>query len=273
MPDRPEGPRAAETLRAIQTDRAIAEGRKHYALTVGELFPDGDLAAQWVFSLTALVEDVQALMDPLRRAREAGDLRGMLFFYRQLVTRLYEARRLAATARTEPEIASFVGDLLRRPPGGVDLEQAYLPDLESNASRVDTLYAELRHRTVHYMEPGGRELADSLWRHSGYPAQLEIGEDERRRPTLWFKWVHAVTAADVFGDATAPDMLKTMRERDDLLSGIATSWTSVAAVAVPLHLRRLGIDAERVGVKNGAPNRSQTSSAGREHDGAPGAVG
>ena len=110
------------------------------------------------------------LVKPLRQAREDEDLRASLFFYRQLVTRLYEARRLATTARTVPEIASFVGDLLRRPPGGIDLEEVYRRDPETNSSKVERLYAELRHRTVHYLEPASDELADVLWKHSGYPA-------------------------------------------------------------------------------------------------------
>jgi hypothetical protein len=55
-------------------DRAIVEGRKRYALTIGELFPDGDVAAKWVFSLTALVEDISVLVRSLRQAREEDDL-------------------------------------------------------------------------------------------------------------------------------------------------------------------------------------------------------
>src|SRR4051812_2745037 len=88
----PTGPRG--DLRQIMADRAIAEGRKRYPLTIGELFPDGDAAAQWVFSLTVLAEDISVLMRPLRQAREDDDIRASLFFYRQLITRLYEARRL-----------------------------------------------------------------------------------------------------------------------------------------------------------------------------------
>lgn len=142
-------------------DRAIAEGRKHYALTIGELFPDGDAAAQWVFSLTALVEDITVLVKSLRIARDEEDLRASLFFYRQLVTRLYEARRIATTARRVPEIACFVGELLRRPPGGIDLEAAYRHDPATKSSSVERLYAELRNRTVHYLEPSGDESPTS----------------------------------------------------------------------------------------------------------------
>jgi hypothetical protein len=228
-------------------DRAIAEGRKRHALTIGELFPDGDAAAQWVFSLTALVEDISVLAKPLRRAQQEEDLRASLFFYRQLVTRLYEARRIATTARRVPEIAAFVGDLLRRPPGGFDLEQVYRRDPETKPSRVEQLYAELRHRTVHFFEPASEELADVLWNHSGYPAQIEFARDERGQKTLWFQWVQAVTAADVYGDVRDADFVKSMNERSQLVAAIVTSWTMVAGVAVALHVRRLGIDSSRLG--------------------------
>jgi hypothetical protein len=234
-------------LRRSMADRAIAEGRKHHALTIGELFPDGDAAAQWVYSLTALAEDIGVLMKPLRKAREDDDLRASLFFYRHLVTRLYEARRVVTTARTVPEIASFVGDLLRRPPGGVDLEEVYHRDRETKSSKVERLFAELRHRTVHYLEPGSDELADVLWKHSGYPDQIELGKDDRGKPTVWFQWVHAVTAADVQGDVGDADFLKSMDERSELVAAIATSWSMVASVAIALHVRRLGIDSSRLG--------------------------
>jgi hypothetical protein len=234
-------------LRRSMADRAIAEGRRRHALTIGELFPDGDVAAQWVFSLTALVEDIGVLVKPLRHAQQEEDLRASLFFYRQLVTRLYEARRIATTARRVPEIASFVGDLLRQPPGGIDLEQVYRHDPETKSSRVEQLYAELRHRTVHFLEPASDELADVLWNHSGYPAQIEFARDDRGQTTLWFQWVHAVTAADVYGDVLDTDFMKSMNERSELVAAIAMSWTMVAGVAVSLHIRRLGIDSSRLG--------------------------
>jgi hypothetical protein len=240
-------------LRQLLAARAIAEGRKRYPLTIGELFPDGDAAAQWVFSLTVLVEDISVLMGPLSEARKDDDIRASLFFYRQLVTRLYEARRLATSARTVPDIASFVGDLLRQPPGGVDLEAVYRRGPDTETSTVERLYGELRHRTVHYLEPGSEELADVLWDHSGYPAHVEFAKDKRGRPTVWFQWVQAVTAADVFGDVGEPAFVKLMNERGELIAAIATAWTMVAAVALALHVRRLGIDSAQLGQMSETP--------------------
>jgi len=235
-------------LRQIMADRAIAEGRKRHALTVGELFPYGDVVAQWVFSVTVLAEDISVLVLPLRQAQKEKDFRSSLFFYRQLIARLYEARRIATTARATSEIAVFVGDLLRRPPGGgIDLEQVYRRDSKAKSSRVERLYAEVRHRTVHYLEPGSDELADALWDHSGYPAQIAFVNDEEGQPLPWFQWVHAVTATDLWGDVQSTDFLKLMKERSELAAQITMSWSVVAGVAVVLHAHRLGIDSSRLG--------------------------
>ncbi len=146
-----------------------------------------------------------------------------------------------------PTIKSFVRDLLRQPPGGLNLEEVYRRDPATKSSTVERLYAELRHRTVHYMQPASQELADVLWNHSGYPAQIQFRKTDGGRPRLWFQWVQAVTAADVYGDVQDHDFLKSMKERDELLAAIAMSWMAVASVAVVLHLHRLGIESSRVG--------------------------
>jgi hypothetical protein len=96
------------------------------------------------------------------------------------------------------------------------------------------------------LTPGSKELTDVLWNHSGYPARVEVGKDDRGQPTVWFQWVQAVTAADVFGDLGDTAFLKSMNERSELLAAIAMSWVMIAAVAVPLHAHRLGIDSSRL---------------------------
>jgi hypothetical protein len=78
-------------------------------LRLGELFPADDVAGQWVFSLSALVNDLHVITRRLR-AVEQGDLKELLCFYRQLVTRLYEAGRLVVAIDKQPEIAAFVGE-------------------------------------------------------------------------------------------------------------------------------------------------------------------
>jgi hypothetical protein len=243
------------TPRRVAAERAMAEGRKRHALTVGELFPDGDVVGQWVFSVTALAEDIRVLIGPLREAMDEGDLRASLFYYRQLVARLYEARRLVSAAHDIPEVTSFLGDLLQAPPGGLDLNGIYRRESKDAPSRVEQLYGELRHRTVHYMRVGGQELRDALWSHSGYPARLEV-ETVRGRPEPWFQWVHAVTASDVFGDVANPSFLSDMRERSEFVGKIAGSWLMVAPLALILQAKRLGIPTSQLGELPGSLKRT-----------------
>lgn len=244
-----------DARRLAQQRRMIERGREHYRLTVGELFPDGDLVGQWVFSLTTLTEDIQVLIRPLDGALAGEDLRSSMFYGRQLVTRLYEARRLVWAVRDLPEVNAFAGRLIASPPGGLDLNSVYLRDPPDKASVVEDLYAEQRHRTVHYMHVGEPELRDVLWKHSGYPAQMVI-DSSSATPDIWCKWVHAVTAADVVGDVAQPDFLEQMKRRGEMSAKIASAWTIIAGIAVPLHVRRLGLDLESVIEVIGGPGSS-----------------
>ena len=90
-----------------------------YELTIGELFPADDIVSQWVFSLTSLTEDIVVL----HRHFEADELREKMFFYRELITRIYEARRLIAARAKHSAIRRFTAVGLTF--GGVDLVAAY----------------------------------------------------------------------------------------------------------------------------------------------------
>lgn len=49
-------------------------GQRTNRLTVGELFPARDIVAEWVFSVTALIEDIQVVVGPSKEAMEARGL-------------------------------------------------------------------------------------------------------------------------------------------------------------------------------------------------------
>lgn len=114
----------------------------------------------------------------------------------------------------------------------------------------------LRHRSVHYMWVGSDELATVLRDHARYPARMNISGGDSGEPRVWYQWVHAVTAADVYGDVGTPNFINEMRRRSDLVSRLAMSWGAVAAIALLLHLRRLGLDAADLGVDPGQPRAS-----------------
>lgn len=215
-------------------------------LTIGELFPADDRVAHWVYGVTALAEDLLALSDPMRAARAQRDVRGNLVFYRLYVTRLYEAGRLVTAATEIEEVREFVGDMLSRP-GRVDLREMYLRAPGAKKSPVEELYAQLRHRTVHYMRVGSTELRDELARLAGFPAQVSLEDDGTGSRRVQFRWVQVVSGMEVFGDVERPDFFARLDARSKLVASIGTAWLMAAPVALIVHARRLGIDTERLG--------------------------
>ena len=217
-----------------------------FKLTIGELFPDQDVIGQWVFSVTSLAEDIHALTRPQQQALEDGDLRAMIVHHRNLITRLYEARRLVEASETYPEIETFAGDLLHGAPGGFSLRRVYARPAPNTRSIVEDLYAQLRHRTVHYMRVGSDELRDVLRQHASLPARVVVSADGPRKD-VWFQWVHAVTATELFGDLSDPEFTRKLNERGQIAGNISAAWMMVAVTAALLHARRLGIDPDRLG--------------------------
>jgi hypothetical protein len=230
----------------VSTPSSLGAGRQR--LTIGELFPADDLIAQWVFSLTGFVEDLQVGIKPAKEALEVGDLRALLYWQRHTVTRLYEARRLVTSAR---EIGEFVADVLRVPPGGANLMDAYTRASPDTPSMVEALYAQLRHRTVHYSKVGEPELKNTLETYRHLPAEMTITTAPDGSPDLQFRWVQAIRSMEVLGDISREDFLDAMRRSSQTTGSLTASWMMVTALAVPLHAHRLGIDSNRLGDVSG----------------------
>jgi hypothetical protein len=220
-------------------------------LTIGELFPHDDLVAQWVFSLTALAEDLQVGSKPAKEATDSGDLRALLFWQRHMVTRLFEARRLVTSARIIEAIREFLGDLLERPPGGANLIEAYTRPSADTPSMVEALYEQLRHLTVHYSKVGGSELGGTLKTYGHLPAEMTITTSPDGSPDLQFLWVQAIRSMEVLGDIRREDFLEAMRRSSHTTGSLTASWMMVSGIAILLHAHRLGIDANRLGDVSG----------------------
>lgn len=122
------------------TKQPASGGDSRLLLTVGELFPHGDMVAQWVYSLTTLAEDRQVGVRPTREAMDSGDRRALLFWHRHLVTRLYEARRLVTSANNITDVGEFLGDLPHKPPRGANLVEAYTRSTPHTPSMVEAQY-------------------------------------------------------------------------------------------------------------------------------------
>jgi hypothetical protein len=111
-------------------------------LTIGDVFKHDDPVGHWMFSVTALAEDLMAGIEPSEQAQADGDLRAMLFWHRHTVTRLYEANRLVHPVTSNAEIRAFGGNLLERAPGGANLVEAYRRPTPSGASPIEQMYGK-----------------------------------------------------------------------------------------------------------------------------------
>ena len=79
-------------------------------VTVGEFFPADDLIAQWVFSLSAVAEDLSITEAAFQSVLHDNDGAPLWtgYHYRQVIARLYEAERPIIAARQTDKIREFV---------------------------------------------------------------------------------------------------------------------------------------------------------------------
>src|SRR3954451_19283300 len=81
-------------------------------VTVGDLFPADDVLAQWVFSLTAAVEDLSITEALFRDALDAdAPFYRTSPLFRLLMTRMIEAERPIQAMAEHPAVRAFVSDL------------------------------------------------------------------------------------------------------------------------------------------------------------------
>jgi hypothetical protein len=226
-------------------DRVPEDGDDKQTLTIGELFPANDLVAQWVFGLTVLAQDLAVLFEPLKRAQIDDDQRARLFFYRQMLTKLYEARWLVHDAVTQAELEPFAARLLKTATG-LDLRDYYLRPDPDTRSVIENLYAELRHQSVHYMRVGTAEFRDTLAAYARYPARVVLGKEEGR-PTVEFQWAEVVSTMGLLGDPLDPEFLARMRRSEKLAAAVLQAWLMLTPVALIGYAFERGIDTNRLG--------------------------
>jgi hypothetical protein len=241
-------------------------GLPGYKLTVGELFPADDLVAQWVFSVTSLAEDLTILTPLLNR----DEMREKMWFYRQLITRLLEARRLVRAHADYPEIAEFTAPNGLKL-GSVDLAAAYARPSDHERSAVEKLYADSRNRTVHYSEVGEPELRGLLHEYRWLPARMVTsgGGEDGRRPQIEYQWVTGIRAQDVWGaEPWASGMPERLRKFGQQTGTLSSTWIMLSFVLLVLHARRMKIPLERI-VDNPERVRAAVQVAQDPSSGAP----
>src|SRR5438270_12388624 len=95
---------------------------------VADLFDPDDLVSQWVFAITATVEDLSIAESLFKNALD-NDAAALLtgYHYRQLIARLYEAERVVLAIDQHQDVRDFVSEQADAQPAIEFLRDAYLP--------------------------------------------------------------------------------------------------------------------------------------------------
>lgn len=233
----------ARSVRRMPDDRL-----PKYDLTIGELFPADDRVGRWVYSVTCLVEDLSALLRPLRltSAGKVADPAGVASFmvYNRLhVARLFEARRLIKAVDDHKELQEAVGGSLAF--GKADLRALYRRD-DGKPSIIEELYEQTRHRATHYMRVDSLELKRELFSYQRYPARLVTRKGPDGHPQVEYEWVTAMRMEDVYGSVHQDDFITRMQERSSITAAATLGWQMCASVNVMLQAHRRSVDFERM---------------------------
>lgn len=211
--------------------------------TVGDLFPAGDLVAQWVFSLSAVAEDLgitEAAFQDVLHGDGAPLWTG--YHYRQLIARLYEAERPIITARQREDVRRFLAAI---PEAAEHLD--YLADHyvapEGEQSKVRATFGGMRHRTVHHSWVGSNELREALEVAADEDARILVSHEQG---WLHHEWPEAVAVRSLLGDLTRPEARAAFVERVKLAQEILRRLVALVNAVLAEHVRRRGIDPARL---------------------------
>lgn len=219
-------------------------GPAQYKLTIGELFPADDLVSQWMFTLTSVAEDLTILISKVNTAALEDQFREQMLFYRLLITRLLEARRLVLAWQKHPEIQAFTGGRLAF--GDLDLASVYTKGDGGARSLVEKLLLDSRNRTTHYSEIGEPELAGLLRDYQRFPARMVMSE-AAGGTSAEYQWVSAIRFQDTIGAPPwAPDMIQHLNGFGRSVGSLVQAWTMLCSVCLILYARRRGIPLERI---------------------------
>jgi hypothetical protein len=213
-------------------------------VTVRELFPADDLVARWVFSLSAVLEDLalteSQFADVLRSDRGAlwtG------YHYRQLIARLYEAERPIIAVKRHHEVREFLAGIPDAQAPLAFLIEYYVPADGTSASKVRETYGGVRHRTVHHSWPASDELRQALEDAGDAEARILVN---RREEWLHHEWPEAVALRSMLGDLDEPAVKAEFVDRVELAQAILRQFVLLLKAVLVPHVERVGVDPGRL---------------------------
>ena len=233
-------------------------------VTVGKLFPAGDVVAEWVYMLSVVAEDL-AIADVQLTQAIGDETNGQsMFHYRVLVARMYEARRVVLAAERD-EIGEFVRTVTAAHAEWKLLREQYIADGEDK-SRVDELYAVMRHRTVHHSFPASPEVSEALTAAAELEAFYILDHD---KGSAHFIWPEYIAICAFVGAAKGADRREDFRKAVQLAREIVVAFIALFKHVLDAHCARIGIQHEQLirhrGQASPPPNREARRRAAREN--------
>lgn len=210
---------------------------------VGELFPPDDPVARWVFSLSAVAEDLSITEAAFQDVLHGG--RGPLwtgYHFGQVIARLYEAERPIVSARQRDDVTA----LLARLPAAAEhigfLADHYVAQ-EGESSKVRVAFGGMRHRTVHHSWVGSAELRDALEVAADEEARILVNREEE---WLHHEWPEAVALRALVGDLDDPETRAVFVEQVKLAQEILRHLVALVKIVLDEHVRQRGVDPARL---------------------------
>lgn len=213
--------------------------------TIGELFPADDPISRWVFTVTAAAYDIataettfrDALDQPIRSPR---DFTRTGYRFRQLVARIFEARRPIKTADESATVAAFLGSVPDAETARAYLASVYLP---IGSSAVDDQLSAARNRTVHLAWADSDELTEALERSAAAEARALV---DHEAGTLSYEWPEAIAMRWVAGETNTPEGANRFVSRVDLARRIVRAYGELATPVLAMQCERRGVDRRRL---------------------------
>jgi hypothetical protein len=205
-------------------------------VSVGQLFPATDPLSRWMFSLSALADDLAVLDHMLQDSwDDAGS--PTFTYFRLIVARIYEGERIVTAMDAHARTAGFLAGVPKATDASARLRAAYRRDLsvrnKAEQSHVERTFARARHLTVHY--PQRAELARIL--RDAHDLEARAWQDHAREE-LRYLWPQNVMEHALWprGAEHRPDI--------ELAHELAQAFVDVFRYALGPYVDEMGVNRE-----------------------------
>jgi len=175
--------------------------------------------------LLPAAEDLSRAEVPFRAAlerplRPANFLRRS-YYFRQLLARVFEARRPVVAATNQADIAHFVAATQGTSEPLDYLADVYIAGPGDARSKVEDQLDDPRNITVHHAWPDSDELRAALQRAAYVPARVLV---DRQASTLHYEWPEMVATRMVAGATNTPAGLQRFQARVAMTHDIVQAY-------------------------------------------------